>query len=302
MATDARAYRRADVPIRIYALAKDLKIDSKELVEFCNKAGIPGKGSALASLEDDEIAKLKTWMEASTVKRQPSGPAPLVDTKAVLSSPVTATATLPPPPPPRTAPTRARPAPVTTTAPAAPPPSPPTPEEVPAISAKAAVTELPPAPPQPVAPPHIGRGAATTAAPGEPAPVRGESIFGRRSSGIKVLDAKTKRPATEARKKEPEGGARVPERRGPGMRFAAMPEVKQPPPSAKGGEEKVQKPILKLPTDVLKGKTGSGRAAPLQALAEKVDRDRKQKDAEKKGGPIGGDGRAGGPLTAKGGK
>ena len=39
------------MPIRIYALAKDLKIDSKELVEFCNKAGIPGKGSALASLE-----------------------------------------------------------------------------------------------------------------------------------------------------------------------------------------------------------------------------------------------------------
>ena len=96
------------MPIRIYALAKDLKIDSKELVEFCNKAGIPGKGSALASLEDDEIAKLKTWMEASSTKRQPSGPAPLVDTRAVLSSPVAATATLPPPPPPRTAPTRTR--------------------------------------------------------------------------------------------------------------------------------------------------------------------------------------------------
>src|SRR5882762_7120013 len=108
MATDARAYRRADVPIRIYALAKDLKIDSKELVEFCNKAGIPGKGSALASLEDDEIAKLKTWMDASATKQKPSGPAPLVDTKAVLSSPVSATATLPPPPPPRTSPLRTR--------------------------------------------------------------------------------------------------------------------------------------------------------------------------------------------------
>ena len=78
------------MPIRIYALAKDLKIDSKELVEFCNKAGIPGKGSALASLEDDEIAKLKTWMEASSTKQKPSGPAPLVDTRAVLSSPVAA--------------------------------------------------------------------------------------------------------------------------------------------------------------------------------------------------------------------
>ena len=64
------------MPIRIYALAKDLKIDSKELVEFCNKAGIPGKGSALASLEDDEIAKLKTWMDASATKRQAERPGP----------------------------------------------------------------------------------------------------------------------------------------------------------------------------------------------------------------------------------
>ena len=109
------------MPIRIYALAKDLKIDSKELVDFCNKAGIPGKGSALASLEDDEIAKLKTWMDASATKRQLTGPAPLVDTKAVLSSPVAATATLPPPPPPRTSPLRTR-----TPAPSIPlPPSPP---------------------------------------------------------------------------------------------------------------------------------------------------------------------------------
>ena len=66
------------MPIRIYALAKDLKIDSKELVEFCNKAGIPGKGSALASLEDDEVSKLKSWMDASATKQKSSGPAPLV--------------------------------------------------------------------------------------------------------------------------------------------------------------------------------------------------------------------------------
>lgn len=84
------------------------------------------------------------------------------------------------------------------------------------------------------------------------------------------------------------------------MRFAAMPEVKQPSPSARAAEEKVQKPILKLPTDVLKGKTGSGRAAPLQALAEKVDRERKQKDTDKKLGVATSDSRAGGPLTGKG--
>jgi translation initiation factor IF-2 len=302
------------VPIRIYALAKDLKIDSKELVEFCTKAGIPGKGSALASLEDDEVAKLKTWMEASSTKRQPSAPAPLVDTKAVLSSPVSATATLPPPPPPRTAPIRTR-----VSAPAisvAPPPHPPAAKTKegpsPAISAKGASTDVPAPPalePPPVAPPvPMGRAGAQAApvsappAPAEAAPVRGDTLFGRRSSGIRVLDAKTKRPAIEGRKKDQEGGPAKPsERRGPGVRFAAMPEVKQPPPTAKAAEEKVQKPILKLPSDVLKGKSGTGRVAPLQALAEKVDRERKQKDTEKKlGGLSGMEARTGGPLSGKG--
>jgi translation initiation factor IF-2 len=303
------------VPIRIYALAKDLKIDSKELVEFCNKAGIPGKGSALASLEDDEVAKLKTWMDASSTKQKPSAPAPLVDTRAVLSSPVAATATLPPPPPPRTAPMRTRVAagaiPVAPSAP--PPPAKPKEAAPPAVSAKSAVAEPPPreaALPErqaaPVSAPHGPvRGPAAPVSPlappsGEAAPVRGESLFGKRG-GIKVLDAKTKRPAVEGRKKDQDGGARPPERRGPGVRFAAMPEVKQPLPSGKSAQEKVQKPILKLPTDVLKGKSGSGRAAPLQALAEKVDRERKQKDTDTKLGSLAGvEGRAGGPLSGKG--
>ena len=45
--------------VRIYALAKDLGIDNKELLDICEKAGIKGKGSALASLDDGEIAKIK---------------------------------------------------------------------------------------------------------------------------------------------------------------------------------------------------------------------------------------------------
>jgi translation initiation factor IF-2 len=49
---------------RIYSLAKELKIDSKELVDICTKAGITGKGSALASLADDEVARLKEFLGA----------------------------------------------------------------------------------------------------------------------------------------------------------------------------------------------------------------------------------------------
>lgn len=52
------------MPVRIYALAKELKIDSKDLVEICEKAGLPGKGSALASLTDDEVEKVKAIFTA----------------------------------------------------------------------------------------------------------------------------------------------------------------------------------------------------------------------------------------------
>ncbi|MFN7737986.1 MAG: translation initiation factor IF-2 [Pirellula sp.] len=49
--------------IRIYSLAKDLGLDSKELVDLCARIGIQGKGSALASLEEDEIARIKKHLE-----------------------------------------------------------------------------------------------------------------------------------------------------------------------------------------------------------------------------------------------
>jgi translation initiation factor IF-2 len=48
--------------VRIYSLAKELKIDSKELVDICTRAGITGKGSALASLADDEVVRLKEFL------------------------------------------------------------------------------------------------------------------------------------------------------------------------------------------------------------------------------------------------
>ena len=52
---------RAQLPIRIYTLAKELKIDNKKLVDVCTSAGIKGKGSALASLSDEELATLKAY-------------------------------------------------------------------------------------------------------------------------------------------------------------------------------------------------------------------------------------------------
>ena len=59
--------------VRIYTLAKELKIDSKELVELCTRAGIHDKGSALASMTDQEVAKLKEFIASKS--RPPERPA-----------------------------------------------------------------------------------------------------------------------------------------------------------------------------------------------------------------------------------
>ncbi len=59
--------------VRIYSLAKDLGMDSKELVDLCTRIGIQGKGSALASLEDEEIVRIKRHIEE---KAAPAAAAP----------------------------------------------------------------------------------------------------------------------------------------------------------------------------------------------------------------------------------
>ncbi len=62
------------MPIRIYALAKQLKLDSKVLVDICTKAGVTGKGSALASLTDQELEKVTAFINSGKAARL-GGPA-----------------------------------------------------------------------------------------------------------------------------------------------------------------------------------------------------------------------------------
>jgi len=50
---------------RIYSLAKQLKMDSKVLVDVCFSAGVSGKGSALASLTDEEVARIKEYLNSN---------------------------------------------------------------------------------------------------------------------------------------------------------------------------------------------------------------------------------------------
>ncbi len=60
--------------VRIYSLARDLKIDSKEILEFCKKAGIEGKGSALASLTEEECELLQAAMKKSAAPSEAPEP------------------------------------------------------------------------------------------------------------------------------------------------------------------------------------------------------------------------------------
>ncbi|QDT06698.1 Translation initiation factor IF-2 [Rubripirellula lacrimiformis] len=69
------------MPARIYALAKELNLDSKELVDIVKKVGITGKGSALASLTDDETTRVREHLAGAAAKpaapRASAAPAPM---------------------------------------------------------------------------------------------------------------------------------------------------------------------------------------------------------------------------------
>lgn len=86
------------MPTRIYQLAKELKIDSKDLVDICTKAGITGKGSALASLEDAEIEKVKAYLAAPAKKAAAPAPPPPEPVRVAPAAPVTVAPVAAPPP------------------------------------------------------------------------------------------------------------------------------------------------------------------------------------------------------------
>ena len=340
------------MPTRIYALAKDLKLDSKELVDLCTKAGIPGKGSALASLEDDEVVKLKAYLDGghSAKRAAPASAAPTVNVKAVLSAPVAAT-TLTPPPPSRSTIGRPRtgaapaetpdfadtavavaeppviaaeakpvvkapaPAPTPTVAKTKAPEPPPVEPEAPVVvepvvrreepvapAPVAPVVKAPVAPVAPevppvaptVAPPSVaahGKSfstpAPTTPSTAPHAPVRGDSLSPRRSA-IRVLGGGGKKKEG-AEGEAPKAPLTSPAKRGPTIRVASMPEVKQPVAAAKSNEPAAQKPIMRIPTEALKGSDAKKGAAPLKDAAKRAHEERKNRelqDARAKGGAL----------------
>jgi translation initiation factor IF-2 len=78
------------VAVRIYTLAKELKLDSKELVDLCTRAGIQDKGSALASLTDEEVVKLREFMagKAKAAEKPAAAVRPGVPIRPATPAPV----------------------------------------------------------------------------------------------------------------------------------------------------------------------------------------------------------------------
>lgn len=71
-----------DLKIRIFALAKELGMDSKVLIEYCNGAGIHIKNSALASISPEEKDRVLKFMENATKQgAAAAGGAPLAPSR-----------------------------------------------------------------------------------------------------------------------------------------------------------------------------------------------------------------------------
>jgi len=177
------------LPIRIYALAKQLNLDSKVLVDICVKAGVTGKGSALASLTDEETARVKEFLAGK--KAAPLPGAPIRPTTHV--DPHVPHVPAPPPAP--------VPTPVLTPVPTPPP--------------IAAVTPVEPvAPPTPTGPAAFRR---------EDYMGPGGTLPGK----IPVLP--TRRELTPRKKSDAESAKSADRPTGPAIKLAPLPTVQPPP-------------------------------------------------------------------------
>ncbi len=295
------------MPVRIYAFAKELGLDNKQLLDVCEKVNIQGKGSALASLDDNEVITIKEFLSGGGAKPEP----PPAETGAPVR-----------PAPFKPAPSKKKIGEIVTPVPKMDEVAEEVDVEEPETTAAEEVTngtdvveetpapvveepaKKPPAKSKPggslldrlkgkkattgdkPAKPTTSKAASGSPgiAPGitpKPAPKRPMSPSPRRPGVIprktlKNLDQGTAgSSSSDSQKKDSpkkKSGAS-------NIRFAAMPEVKQPKPGSGDKGEKVQKPDIALPQDAIKS-VKAGGVAPLEHLT-------KSKAKKKKGGKAG---------------
>ncbi|QDS96235.1 Translation initiation factor IF-2 [Roseimaritima multifibrata] len=297
------------MPVRIYALAKDLKLDSKELVEICKKAGVTGKGSALASLDDDEVQRVEKYLEAGKQKKA----APAVSVAKGASAPIapvrggdvisdrgtanrvigrrtTGAPSEPAAEPPQSAQADAPPAtkpvedlPAETAKPAEQPVAETTPAKTPAASEPAATSKAPPATPKekPAASAPKAKPQQPEMSPGPLSPMRRDPVGHGGGGKIRVI-GRGSRSSQSSRGEGDSGGApRAPKRREPSIKInlAALPEAKPPAPKKSGSEPPAQQPEVRFTKDAIAGHK-QGDAAGI----DKVVSDEKKKPATRPGG------------------
>lgn len=281
------------MPVRIYAFAKELGLDNKQLLDVCDKVNIKGKGSALASLDDSEVAIIKEFLAggpSSDAPAEPEAGAPVRPTpfRAPPSKKKIGEIVAPVKSEEPSSPESETEAPDTTEVAAESPDA--TIEETDStqrksttraggllsrIQGKTAGTKAPAAEKTPkvkakaeVAEP-IRRPKSKPQPPG-PLPRR-PGVIPRRP--VRDLDRSSKVSDDSSKKETPK------KRAGANIRLAAMPEVKQPSPGTKVKGEKVQKPDIALPQDAIKSvKSGAG-SAPLEHLTKSKNKKKKGKSA-----------------------
>ncbi|MDP1564261.1 MAG: translation initiation factor IF-2 [Pirellulaceae bacterium] len=270
--------------IRIYTFAKDLGLDNKALLDICEKLGVHGKGSALASLSDEEIAKIKKYLEGSAEKvsapastaavapaSRPTAPLDRLrsnDRPKVLDRPKRPMGRGIGDKPEVSEPDHAiheavadpiRENPVDTAASAS------------SIESPSAVMEVAPLAPE----------------PSSTGVQRTNPLLNRRGP-IRNLDRRPKRddegPAEAGR------DDRKPERAKPPLaRLASMPKVRQPTPTVQQPLEKVIKPDMALPHEAIaRVKRHGNSALPLAAFTESASKKVKKGPLSGGSGPGGG--------------
>lgn len=283
------------MPIRIYALAKELNIENKDVMDACNKVGIPGKGSALASLSDDEESRVRGHISGDggggAVAKEEAKPKeperPSRDVPRAKSSIKTIVA-----------PTKSRDAAeepeaeVEDTSPAIEslPEIPSSTEPEPAVEQEPepVAEKEPPAEPEEETPTKsaplskfTGRDDAAMR-PAPPAPIRGERL--NAGGKIRVLGKPKAKDEGKTSKADKGGKSSAPV-----IRLAAAPATPEPKQTPKKDEKSAQTPVIRLPRDTIQ-KTREGEAAPLKKFTDSHrdnDRGKRSTYDEKAESPLG---------------